>query len=231
MRGKVVVVTGAFGALGSATARAAMAAGAQVALLDRAPTPPAEIGQLSADAFVRGGVDLTDAVAADRVMGEIHQHAGGLDALINIAGGFRWQKIADGDSASWDAMFALNLETALNASRAALAYLRRSKAGRIVNIGALAALEAGTGMGPYAASKAAVHKLTESLAAELKEEGITVNAVLPSTLDTPVNRREMRDSDPSKWVSVQSLAGIILFLASDEARDITGALIPVAGRV
>lgn len=127
-------------------------------------------------------------------------------------------------------MHALNVETALNASRAAIPHLLNSRAARIVNIGATGALQAGPGMGPYAASKAGVHKLTESLAAELKGK-ITVNAVLPSIIDTAANRASMPKADSSEWVAPKELADVILFLASDAASAVTGALLPVNGRV
>jgi NAD(P)-dependent dehydrogenase (short-subunit alcohol dehydrogenase family) len=127
-------------------------------------------------------------------------------------------------------MYALNLMTAVNASRAAIPHLARSAAGRIVNIGAMGALQASSGMGAYAASKAGVHRLTEVLAAEWKGK-ITVNAVLPSTIDTAANRASMPNADFAKWVTPEELADVILFLASDAASGITGALIPVAGRV
>jgi len=127
-------------------------------------------------------------------------------------------------------MYALNVLTALNASRAALPHLAVSSAGRIVNIGAMGALQAGSGMGAYAASKAGVHRLTEALAAEWKGR-ITVNAVLPSIIDTPANRASMPRADFAKWVSPQELAEMILFLVSDSASAITGALVPVSGRV
>jgi 3-oxoacyl-[acyl-carrier protein] reductase len=120
--------------------------------------------------------------------------------------------------------------TAFNASRAAIPHLVTSGAGRIINIGAMGALQAGAGMGPYAASKSGVHRLTEALAAELKGK-VTVNAVLPSTIDTAANRRDMPDADFSKWVRADELAEVILFLASDAASAVTGALLPVSGRV
>jgi NAD(P)-dependent dehydrogenase (short-subunit alcohol dehydrogenase family) len=127
-------------------------------------------------------------------------------------------------------MFAMNVMTARNASHAALPHLARSAAARIVNVGAMGALQAASGMGPYAASKAGVHRLTEALAAECKGK-ITVNAVLPSTIDTPANRASMPKADFSKWVSPRELAEVILFLVSDAASAVTGALIPVNGRV
>ena len=125
----------------------------------------------------------------------------------------------------------MNVTTALNASRAAMPYLRLSKAGRIVNVGANGAIKAAAGMGAYAAAKSGVHRLTESLAEELKGDGVTVNAVLPSILDTPANRLDMPDADFSAWVSPRDLAAVILFLVSPEAQAVTGALIPVTGRV
>jgi NAD(P)-dependent dehydrogenase (short-subunit alcohol dehydrogenase family) len=128
-------------------------------------------------------------------------------------------------------MFAVNVKTALFTSRAAIPFLKQSGQGRIINIGANAALKASAGMGAYAASKSGVHRLTESLAEELKADGITVNAVLPSTIDTPANRAEMPKADFATWVSPRALAEVILFLASDAGAPITGALLPVTGRV
>lgn len=221
MRGKTIVVTGAFGILGRAAARQAMEAGASVAMLDVAPPGPAKQGYW--------GVDLTDAAAAARVMQEVRDETGRIDALLNIAGGFIWQTIAEGDIAGWERMFALNLKTAVNASRAALPHLIEA-GGAIVNVGANAALKAAAGMGAYAASKSGVHKLTESLAEEMKGK-VRVNAVLPSILDTPQNRKDMPDADPGIWVAPADLARVMLFLASPESRAVTGALIPVTGRV
>jgi NAD(P)-dependent dehydrogenase (short-subunit alcohol dehydrogenase family) len=233
LKNKTIVVTGAFGALGGAVAEAATRQGASVAGLDYAPAPPPALQErLGPDALLVGGVDLASPKGAESAMTAVKRKFGRIDALLNIAGGFRWEKIADAESDdAWERMFAMNLKTALNASRAALPYLIESGAGRIVNVGAEAANRAAEGMGPYAASKAAVHRLTESLAAELKLNGVTVNAVLPSTIDTPLNRKEMPEADFSHWVAPADLAAVMLFLASDEARAVTGALIPVSGKV
>ena len=132
--------------------------------------------------------------------------------------------------AAWDRMFALNAKTALTASKAALPHLIESR-GAIVNVGANAALKAGAGMGAYAASKAGVARLTEALAEELKDRGITVNAVLPSIIDTPANRADMPKADFGKWVKPGQLADVIVFLLSEKSQAITGALLPVTGRV
>jgi NAD(P)-dependent dehydrogenase (short-subunit alcohol dehydrogenase family) len=231
LTGKAIVITGAYGALGAETARAAVRCGARVALIDRATNaPPGLLEACGPGAVKLGGVDLSDAAGATQAINAAHEGLRGLDALINIAGSFRWQTIADGDSETWDLLYAINLKTAVNASRAALAHMRNS-GGRIINIGANAAAKSGAGMGPYAASKAGVHRLTESLAEEVKDLGITVNAVLPSILDTAANRTAMPEANFSKWVTPQALANVILFLASDAASAVTGALLPVTGQV
>ena len=139
--------------------------------------------------------------------------------------------VADSEPDLWTGLHRLNLITALNTSRAALPHLLATGAGRIINVGAGAALKADAGMGAYAASKAAVHRLTEALAAETKGKGVTVNAVLPSIIDTPTNRKDMPDADFSQWVAPAELAAVMLFLASPEASAVTGALVPVTGRV
>jgi NAD(P)-dependent dehydrogenase (short-subunit alcohol dehydrogenase family) len=226
MDGKVVVVTGAKGALGTVVADVAAARGAKVAGIDHAPSQdPATVSRIEF-----GGVDLTDATQAKKAIDAVAAHFGRLDALVNIAGGFAFETVADGDPKTWQRMYALNVMTALNAARAAIPHLADSSAGRIVNVGAMGAIQAGSGMGAYAASKAGVHRLTEALAAEWKGK-ITVNAVLPSIIDTAANRASMPNADFSKWVTPQELAEIILFLASDAASAVTGALIPVSGRV
>ena len=226
MDGKVVVVTGASGALGKVVAASALELGARVAGVDHAASQVAA----SPGRIELGGVDLTDPAQARKAIDAAASHFGKLDALINIAGGFAFEAIVEGDPKTWQRMYALNVLTALNASRAAIPHLVASGAGRIVNVGATGAVQAGAGMGPYAASKAGVHRLTEALAAEWKGK-ITVNAVLPSIIDTAANRASMPNADFAKWVAPEELAEVILFLASDAASAITGALIPVNGRV
>jgi NAD(P)-dependent dehydrogenase (short-subunit alcohol dehydrogenase family) len=230
MAGRVFAVTGASGVLGSAVARAAAAQGARVALIDYAQHAQA-LADCGPDALMLGGIDLTDAVAAGAAIDAVAERFGQLDALLNIAGGFKWETVENSRMEGWYRLFQMNVQTATNASRAAIPHLRRSLAGRIVNIGAHGALKATAGMGPYAASKAGVHSLTEALAHELKSDGVTVNAVLPSIIDTPTNRADMPKADFAAWVAPEDLAAVILFLASEEARAVTGALLPVTGRV
>jgi len=222
---RVIAITGGHGVLGRAVVEAALADGLRVAVIDHAAGQSVPEGVLEL-----GGVDLTDPAAAQTAVDAVASRFGRLDALLNIAGGFVWQTVDDAEPA-WARMFALNVTTALNASRAALPHLKQSDEGRIVNVGANGALKAAAGMGAYAAAKAGVHRLTESLAEELKDTTVTVNAVLPSILDTAQNRKDMPDADPARWVAPADLARVMLFLASPDSRAVTGALIPVTGRV
>jgi len=226
MDGKIIVVTGASGALGRVVVNSALAKGVKVAGIDHA----ASTIKPAAERIELGGVDLTDAAAAKKAIDAAVSHFGKLDALINIAGGFAYETAVEGDPKTWQRMYALNVLTALNACRSAIPHLAKSNAGRIVNVGAMGAIQAGAGMGAYAASKAGVHRLTEALAVEWKGK-ITVNAVLPSTIDTAANRASMPNADFAKWVRPEELAEVILFLVSDAASAVTGALLPVNGRV
>ena len=226
MQGKIVVVTGASGALGKVVVASALAKGAKVAGIDHA----ASAIRATSERIEFGGVDLTDAAEAKKAIDAAAAHFGRLDALINIAGGFAFETTVEGDPKTWQRLYALNVLTALNACRSAVPHLAASGAGRIVNVGAMGAIQAAAGMGPYAASKAGVHRLTEALATEWKGK-ITVNAVLPSIIDTTANRASMPEADFAKWVRPQELAEVILFLASEAASAVTGALLPVNGRV
>lgn len=230
--GKVIAITGGFGNLGFAVGKAAIEAGAQVALIDRAHAPVAsQVPPGLSPALLLGNVDLASFEAAQQALATVTQRFGGLDVLANVAGAFRWQTLADGDLGNWDLLYTVNLKTAVVTSKAALPHLQARGGGRIINVGAAAAAKAGKGMGAYTAAKAGVAKLTESLAEEIKDQGINVNAVLPSVIDTPANRADMPTADFSRWVTPEALADVILFLMSDAARSITGALLPVVGRV
>lgn len=229
LEGKVIAVTGGLGALGSAVARAAAREGARVVLIDRA-TRQGPLADELAHCAVLDGIDLTSTDAAAAAFDRLLTSHGRLDGLANVAGGFRWETIQDGHPDTWDLLFSINVKTALVATRAALPMLLRAGEGRIVNIGAGAAQKAGAGMGAYAAAKAGVARLTEALAAELKDRGVTANAILPSIIDTPQNRADMPDADSSRWVSPSSIADVVVFLLSARSRDISGALVPVFGR-
>jgi NAD(P)-dependent dehydrogenase (short-subunit alcohol dehydrogenase family) len=224
MRGKTIVITGAFGVLGRGAAELAHAQGATVAMLD---IRTGEQNLTSPDLAI--ALDLTDLAATTKAMQAVRDKTGRIDALLNIAGGFVWETFADSDLSSWERMYKLNVVTTITATKAALPHLIEAK-GAIVNVGAGSAVKADMGMAPYAASKQGVMKLTESLAAELKGK-VRVNAVLPSLIDTPQNRKDMPDADFSTWVSPAELANALLFLASPEASAVTGALLPVTGRV
>jgi NAD(P)-dependent dehydrogenase (short-subunit alcohol dehydrogenase family) len=219
-----IIVTGGFGVLGQAVAQAFAAAGDQVARIDFVATPHSPL----AGALDIGGVDLTDAAATQAALDQVAAAHGGIDVLVNVAGGFTWETLEGGSIATWAKMQAMNLTSNATISQLALPLLKQSAAGRIVSLGAGAALKAGMGMGAYAASKSGVHRLTEALAEELAGTSVTVNAVLPSIIDTPTNRADMPDADTSQWVSPAAVADVILFLASPAARSISGALIPIS---
>ena len=203
--------------------------GMQVVLLGR-ETAPQMSEESGNNPIAIGGVDLTSLAQTRQAFAEIKTRFGRLDALVNIAGGFRWELITGGDPDTWDLMYQMNVKTVLTASEAAIPLLLENGAGRIVNISAMAALKAGLGMGAYSASKAGVARLTEALAEELKQKGVTVNAILPSTIDTARNRADMPDADFTQWVKPEQIGSIIAFLLSSDAEAITGALLPVTGR-
>tara|TARA_R110001592_G_scaffold260403_1_gene524944 strand:+ start:41317 stop:41997 length:681 start_codon:yes stop_codon:yes gene_type:complete len=224
LENKVVVITGALGSLGRAMSATAVASGAKVIGVDCVSgTPERGVSALRV-------IDLGDSDATKAGVAAIAKEFGQIDAIVNIAGGFVWETLAEGDIASWDRMYQMNVRTVVNTCQAGLPYFP-TRGGRIVNISASGALKATAGMGAYASSKSGVAKLTEALAEELKGKNITVNAVLPSVIDTVLNRTDMPDADFSTWVTPKALSEVILFLLSDGAEPITGALIPVTGRV
>jgi NAD(P)-dependent dehydrogenase (short-subunit alcohol dehydrogenase family) len=224
-----IVVTGAAGALGRAVIALLCERGWETVGLDLSEQALQETPHDTArdSAFV-GGVDLTDENAVQAAFRDIAKD-GPICGLVNIAGGFAWETVMDGSAASWDRMFRLNTLTALNASRAVIPFLPTG--GCIVNIGAAATSRAAAGMGAYTASKSGVARMTEALADECKEKGLRINAVLPSIIDTAANRSDMGEDDADRWVKPQELAEAIAFLLSAAASGITGACIPVTGRV
>lgn len=218
-----IIVTGGFGVLGQAVAEAFAAQGDKVARIDFAATAARPV----TGALDIGGINLTDADATAAALEQVEAAHGGIDVLVNVAGGFTWETLEGGSLDSWARMQAMNLMTNATITKLALPALKEADHGRIVNIGAGAAVKAGMGMGAYTASKAGVHRLTEALAEELVCTGVTVNAILPSIIDTPTNRADMPDADFSQWVLPEAIADVILFLASPAGRGVTGALIPV----
>ncbi len=217
LEGRRAVVTGASGVLGAAVAQAFHDAGASVTGIDVVPADapwPVLIA------------DLTDPAAT----GAAIERAGEVDVLANIAGGFTMGDTVDSTSdETWDFMFNLNARTVLNAVRAAVPGMRARGSGKIVNIGARAALRGTGAMGAYCASKSVVLRLTETLSDELKSSGINVNCILPSIIDTPRNRSDMPNADFGAWVAPSEIAAVALFLASDAASAVHGASIPVEG--
>ncbi|HXI48498.1 MAG TPA: SDR family NAD(P)-dependent oxidoreductase [Steroidobacteraceae bacterium] len=227
LTGKVFIITGALGALGQAVTVCLTAHGAKLALLGNRVRPGVEH---PAGALIYTGVDLSRKDAASAIFERVFKEMDRIDGLVNLAGGFQWEKFAGGSLETWESMFRSNLLTAVVSCGAVLPHLLRAKRGAIVNIGATGANKATCGMGAYAASKAGVVKLTEALADEVKDQGITVNAVLPSIIDTPLNRANMPDADFTRWVSPMAVAEATAFLVSDLARAISGAALPLAGR-
>jgi NAD(P)-dependent dehydrogenase (short-subunit alcohol dehydrogenase family) len=223
----VILVTGAAGVLGQAVIATLVARGEAVVAVDLAPMIPSAGQRLSV-----GGIDLADATAGAALIAQLTgtSGAGSLTGLVNVAGGFLWETVSEGGWASWERMYRINVQTAFEATRLALPALRSTR-GAIVNVSAAATARAGAGMGAYAAAKSAVSRLTEALAAEELANGVRVNAVMPSVIDTPANRRDMPDADPSRWVSPSEIAEVVAFLLSPAASGVTGALVPVVGRV
>lgn len=209
-----IIVAGGFGILGQAVVSRLAEAGESVAVIDMADAP-ARFEHIAVS-----GVDLADESAVSAAYADVVEPLGGLDGVVNVAGGFVWETLADGSLDTWDRMYRMNVRTAATSCRAALGHL--AKGGAIVNVGAAAAARAEAGMGSYAASKAGVAALTQALAAEVADRGIRVNAVLPTILDTPNNRKDMPDADFATWVSPAAAADAIAFLLSDAARSISG---------
>lgn len=230
---RVVIVTGAVGNLGSATVRAFQLFGARLVLVDRslnrleAAFPDFVASPLH---LLIGGVDLTKEASVNRVVEQAIARFGRVDVLVNTVGAWRGGlRTHETDLADWDFLHEMNVRTTLLASRAVTPHFLAQRSGRIVNLAARAALAGDAGSAAYSAAKSAVLRLTEALSAELKTSGINVNCVLPSTIDTPQNRAAMPTADHSKWVQPDAIADVVLFLASDLARAIHGATIPVYG--
>jgi NAD(P)-dependent dehydrogenase (short-subunit alcohol dehydrogenase family) len=227
---RTVMVTGAAGNLGRAVANAFANLGANLALLDlRRDSLERSFGAENERSLLLPA-SLLDQAQVDAVVRRAIERFRRIDVLCNIAGAFRLgQPVHETSDANWSFLFDVNARTVLHAVRAVVPHMIASGGGKIVNIGAYAAQKGVAQMGAYCASKSAVIRLTESMAAELREKNINVNCVLPTIIDTPENRAAMPEADPGRWVAPQDLANTILFLASDGARAIHGAALPVTG--
>jgi NAD(P)-dependent dehydrogenase (short-subunit alcohol dehydrogenase family) len=227
LEGRVILVTGAAGNLGAAVTARLAALGGVVVAADRSAD---KLAGLDGRYLARGGVDFTDPADCKHLVDEAVGRFGRLDGLVSTVGTFAMAGIEEADPAHWDGLFRANLLTTLNICRAVVPVMRSAGRGSIVTIGAAGAARAGKGMAAYAAAKSAVLRLTESLADELKGDGVRANCVLPSIIDTPQNRADMPRADTSRWVTPGQLAEVIAFLLSDAASGVTGTGVPVTGR-
>ncbi|MET0961935.1 MAG: SDR family NAD(P)-dependent oxidoreductase [Noviherbaspirillum sp.] len=228
---QTVMITGAGGNLGRAVARAFSEAGAKLMLVDRDCSRLEDVYGAENAQQLFAPADLLDAGQAAGAAAAAIARFGSIDVLCNLAGGFRMgPALHETPDADWNFLFDVNARTMLNMVRAVAPQMIRQGGGRIVSVAAYAALKGAARMGAYCASKDVVIRLTETMAAELRDSNINVNCVLPSIIDTPENRGAMPDADPARWVSPAALADVIAFLASDRARAIHGAALPVTGR-
>jgi NAD(P)-dependent dehydrogenase (short-subunit alcohol dehydrogenase family) len=230
---RVVVITGASGNLGTATARAFRAAGAHTVLVDRAADrlhhQYADI-VVSSDHLLLGGVNLADEASVGSAIGSAVERFGRIDVLVNTVGAWRGgQPVHKASLADWTFLHETNVLPTLLTCRAAIPHFLAQGRGRIINIAARSGVVGEGGSAAYSAAKSGVLRLTEALSAELRSSGINVNAVLPSTLDTPQNRAALPSADHAKWVAPEAVADVVLFLASDAARAVHGAALPVYG--
>lgn len=234
LKDKVVILTGASGGLGTAVTHFFYEAGARLVLVDY-PTGVLQekFGGLNeSQILMLDQINVTERADVEWVAQKAVERFGGVDVLVNIVGGFRaGDPVHETGEEVWELMMEMNAKSVFLVSGIiGRIMVGAGKGGRIINIGAKGGLTGGKNSAAYSASKAAVLRITESMSAELKDANITVNAIIPSTIDTAANRRDMPNADFSKWVTPESLAGVIAFLASDGARDVTGALLPVYGR-
>src|SRR5579859_5230247 len=234
LSGKVVIVTGAVGNLGLATAQQLQKVGAKTVLVDRANERLRENYSdviNSPDHFLAGGVDLTNPDSLAKTVQTALTRFGRIDSLVNTVGAWRGGKpVHESDLGDWDFLFGVNVRTTVLCCRAVIPQMLRQGRGTIVNVASRDGLQGNAGYSAYSASKSAVLRLTESMAAELKTSNINVNCIMPATIDTPQNRKAIPNADFSKWVEPEAIAEVILFLLSDAARAINGAAVPVYGK-
>jgi NAD(P)-dependent dehydrogenase (short-subunit alcohol dehydrogenase family) len=227
---RTVIVTGAAGNLGRAVAAEFAGQGANLVLVDLNRENLAKSFGAEDEQRLFAPTNLLDQAQVDALARTAVERFGRIDVLCNLAGGFRMgETVHETSDKTWNFLFDLNTRTLLHAVRAVVPRMLAGGGGKIVNVGAFAAQKGTAGMGAYVASKSAVIRMTESMAAELREKNINVNCVLPTIIDTPENRAAMPGADPARWVAPQDLANVIAFLASDAARAIHGAAVPVTG--
>lgn len=227
---RTVLVTGAAGNLGRVVADGFADRGANLVLVDLRREHLERAFGAADERRLLVPTNLLDQEQVHAAVEEAIQRFKRIDVLCNLAGGFRMgQPVHETPDETWNFLFDINARTVLHAVRAVVPGMIASGGGKIINVGAYAAQKGVAQMGAYVAAKSAVIRLTEAMAAELREKNINVNCVLPTVIDTPENRKAMPDADPRRWVAPEDLASTILFLASDGARAIHGAAVPVTG--
>ena len=227
MTGKVVLITGANGGLGVHVTKAFLDAGALAIGL----SPSIQPSDFNHANFFAVPAQITSFETAKKVAETVITKFGKIDLLTHLVGGFAGgQTIAEMDDSTWQRMFDSNVNTAFHLLRAVIPHMRRAGGGRIIAIGSRAAEDPGPKVGAYSASKAALVSLIKTVARENKDAGITANVILPGTMDTPANRKDMPGADTSQWVQPASVASLIVWLAGDAGKDLTGASIPVYGK-
>jgi NAD(P)-dependent dehydrogenase (short-subunit alcohol dehydrogenase family) len=230
---RTVLITGAAGNLGRAVANAFAAQGANLALIDltREALEAAYGAENSGnEQRLFAATNLLEQNSVSQAVAAAMQRFGRIDVLCNLAGGFRMgEAVHESSDQNWDFLFDLNSRTLLHTTRAIVPHMLEAGGGKIINVGAFAAQKGQAQMGVYTAAKSVVIRLTESMAAELRTKNINVNCVLPTIIDTPENRAAMPKADPANWVAPEALADVIVFLASDAARAVHGAALPVTG--
>jgi NAD(P)-dependent dehydrogenase (short-subunit alcohol dehydrogenase family) len=225
---RTVIVTGAVGNLGKAVARAFADLGANLVLVDLKRERLEETFASENEHRLFAPANLLEMAEATSVAQAALARFGRIDVLCNIAGGFRMgETVHETSDENWTFLFDINTRTLLHAVRAVVQHMVAAGGGKIVNVGAFAAQKGVAQMGAYTAAKSTVIRMTEAMAAELREKNVNVNCVLPTIIDTPENRAAMPKANPAKWVAPADLANVIVFLASDAARAVHGAAVPV----
>jgi NAD(P)-dependent dehydrogenase (short-subunit alcohol dehydrogenase family) len=226
LQNKVALVTGANGGLGTHVTQALLDSGATVAGV----SVKSRQADFEHSAFMAFPADISNPETAKKTVDDIAARFGRIDILAHLVGGFAGGKtVAETDDATWKQMLNVNLHSAFYILRAVIPHMRRIASGRIIAIGSRVTEEPARDIAAYSASKAALVSLIQTVALENKDFAITANVLLPGTMDTPGNRRAMPKADPSKWVQPASVASLIVWLAGDAGKDVSGAAIPLYG--